>query len=153
MAGFTFVLVDEPSLRDLRNLEQAMLKFLYYIGYLPEQNPKNTGYRLLMECFLAHPTRAFTVDELLDLLGLGKNRSTLYHYLNKLKGYELLDEVQVELEDVAGEGERKKTRKAYRLKFGDFRMAFNITLKKAETVLDVYRDDVDHLAKLLNESL
>ncbi|RLF69040.1 MAG: hypothetical protein DRN35_06225, partial [Thermoplasmata archaeon] len=84
MAGFTFVLVDEPSLRDLKNLEQAMLKFLHYIGYLPEENPKSAGYRLLTECFLAHPTRAFTVDELLDLLGLGKNRSTLYYYLNKL---------------------------------------------------------------------
>ncbi|RLE58587.1 MAG: hypothetical protein DRJ35_07615, partial [Thermoprotei archaeon] len=144
-----FVLVDEPSLKDLKNLELAMLKFLRYIGYIPEENPKNLGYRLLMECFLAHPNRAFTVDELLDILST--NRPTLYNYLNKLKGYEVLDELQVEVEGLPEESPGRRTRKAYKLKFEDFRMAFNITLKKAEAVLEVYQQDLEHLSRLLKE--
>ena len=88
--GFELRVVRNNPLTGENNLDEALRTFLKQIGYIPESAEDEIPYRMMRDCFLSFPGKPWTIDELLDQLDSSK--STLYRYLNKLKGLDLLEE-------------------------------------------------------------
>lgn len=127
-------------------MESALKTFLKQIGYLPESSEDDVGFRLMNDCFLMYPEKPWTIDELLT--HLNANRSTLYRYLNKLKGMDILDEVVVPFEG-AKEGPSRKTRKCYRIRYTSLSNAWTLVESHVQVAMANYRRTVDHLDKLV----
>jgi 8-oxo-dGTP diphosphatase len=131
-------------------MEQALRTFLTQIGYLPEGKADEVGYRLMNDCFLRYPEKPWTVDELLSYLSA--NRSTLYRYINKLKGLDILDEVVIPFEG-ATEGPSRKTRKGYKLRYSSISFSWNIVESHVQVAMQNYRRTVDHIDRLSKERM
>ena len=132
-----------PMLHE-NDLDRVLVHFLSSIGYMKhnpdkdfEEAKKSVGYRLFKECFLLHPEKLWSVDELLNYLNT--SRPTLYRYLNKLKSYDLLEE---EHEGIA---------KKYRLRYGDMEKAWNFVEANVKMAMENYRREIEHIAKLAKE--
>ena len=126
------------------DLDRVLVHFLSSIGYIKhspdkdfETAKKSVGYRLFKECFILHPEKMWSVDELLNYLNT--SRPTLYRYLNKLKSYDLLEE---EHEGIA---------KRYRLRYGDIEKAWSFVEANVKMAMENYRREVEHIAKLARE--
>ncbi|AGB05140.1 hypothetical protein AciM339_1278 [Aciduliprofundum sp. MAR08-339] len=125
-----------------RNLDYVLLTFLSSIGYMPRVDPqrdferaiKSVPYRLFKECFLLHPDREWSVEELLAYLDT--TRTTLYRHLNKLKSLDILDERQDGMN------------KMYRLRYGDLARAWNFVEANVKLAMENYRIMVEHISKL-----
>ncbi len=125
-----------------RNLDYVLLTFLSSIGYMPRVDPqrdferaiKSVPYRLFKECFLLHPDREWSVEELLAYLDT--TRTTLYRHLNKLKSLDILDERQDGMN------------KMYRLRYGDLARAWNFVEANVKLAMENYRMMVEHISKL-----
>lgn len=149
---FELTLRASTPLTPLPSLEEVLPEFLRQIGYLPEGPDGRSGdgpvketiaYRLVRECLLKDPNKAWYPDELFASLGAAK--ASVYRHLNKLKSLDLLEEV-----DGAGDG---KGRKAYRLRYGNLARAWDFTEANAQNSLRRYRETVDHLQGLIEGSL
>ena len=145
---FELTLRSATPLTPLPTLEEVLPEFLRQIGYLPEGPDGRTGdgpvretiaYRLVRECLLKDPDKAWYPEELLAVLGAAK--ASVYRHLNKLKGLDLLEEVDG---DAPGKG-----RKGYRLRYGNFARAWDFTEANAQNALKRYRESVDHLQALI----
>jgi 8-oxo-dGTP diphosphatase len=143
--AFEITVVRNNPLTGEEDLEQALRTFLVQIGYLPEGTREEVGFRLMNDCFLKYPEKPWTVDELLTFLSA--NRSTLYRYLNKLKGMDVLDEVVIPFEG-ATEGPSRKTRKGYRLRYSSISFAWNLVESHVQVAMQNYRRTVDHIDRL-----
>lgn len=122
--------------------------FLLQIGYLPKGYDPKTGaisvrdsvpYRLFMDYLAAHPSKAWTVEELAALLGTTK--PTIYRHINKLKSMDLLEAVDVEYEG--------QTRKGYRIRYGDLVKAWSFTESNVQMAMENYRKTITHLQDLM----
>ncbi len=132
------------------DLDEALKTFLKQIGYLPENTEDDIGLRLIRDCFLAYPNKPWTIDELLTYLEA--NKSTLYRYLNKLKGLDLVEEEVIPLE-MPAEGPSKKTRKGYKIRHSSISLAWSMVESHAGVAMENYRKTVDHLDKLAKKKL
>ncbi|MEM0129802.1 MAG: transcriptional regulator [Thermoplasmata archaeon] len=129
--------------------DEVLREFLRLIGYLPDGDEGRGGegpvdqslaYRLVRQCILGEPNRAWYIQEMVDLLGTSK--PTLYRHINKLKTLDLLEEV-------GGPG-GAKGRKGYRLRYGNLARAWDFTEAHAQNALKRYRETVDHLQSLID---
>ncbi len=75
---------------------------------------------------------------------LGTTKPTIYRHLNKLKAIDILEEVEVERDG--------GTKRGYRIRYGDLRKAWSFTEANVEMAMENYRQTVDHLQKLIEES-
>jgi len=130
------------SPRTYDNDVDMLVSFLVSIGYIKSSLERNiddakrsVGYRLFKECFLTHPERFWSVDELLTYLGT--SRPTLYRYLNKLKSLDVLEE------------EHEGISKKYRLRSGDLKRAWSFVEANVKIAMDNYRRTVEHITKLM----
>ena len=128
------------------DLDEALRTFLKLIGYLPESSDDEIAYRLMRDCLIEYPKKPWTIDELLTVLDSSK--STLYRYMNKLKGLDLVEELIIPLEN-AKEGPSKKTRKGYRIRFSSISLAWSIVESHTKVAMENYRLSVDHIDKLV----
>ncbi len=137
-------------LTPLGDVNEVLREFLRLVGYLPEgddgrstEGPIETGvaFRLVRECFVAQPERAWYVEEI--AARLGTSRPTIYRHINKLKTLDLLEEV--------GEVNDGKGRKGYRLRYGNLARAWDFTEAHAQNALRRYRDTVNHLETLIEK--
>ncbi|HHT74554.1 MAG TPA: helix-turn-helix transcriptional regulator [Euryarchaeota archaeon] len=142
---------SNTPLTPLKDVDDIALQFLTHIGYLPKgYNPKtnvvdtqeSVPYRLFMDCFMRNIKRAWQVEELAAYLGTTK--PTIYRHLNKLKAIDILEEVEVERDG--------GTKRGYRIRYGDLRKAWSFTEANVEMAMENYRQTVDHLQKLIEES-
>jgi DNA-binding transcriptional ArsR family regulator len=149
---FELTLRYATPLTPLPSIEEVLPEFLRQIGYLPEGPDGRSGegpvretiaYRLVRECLLRDPTRAWYPEELTAVLGAAK--ASVYRHLNKLKALDLLEEV-----DGSAEG---KGRKGYRLRYGNLARAWDFTEANAQNALKRYRESVDHLQGLVDVTL
>jgi predicted transcriptional regulator len=145
--GFELAVVSNTPLTPLKDIDDVATIFLRQIGYLPKgYNPKTDAksldasvpYRLFVECFLTRPERGWTAEQL--AVRLKTTKATVYRHLNKLKGIDLLDEVQVD--------DRGTKRKGYRLRYGNLVRAWNFVEANVEVAMENYRKTVEHLQKL-----
>jgi len=118
-------------------------KFFEQIGYISKGADPNIPYRIFNDFFLKHPNKAWYVDEISEELKI--SRPTVYRHLNKLKGFDILEEVSVF--DEAS----KQNKKAYRLRYGNLQKAWNFVEAHLKVAIENYGKTVEHLQKLLEK--
>ena len=145
---FELSLRYSTPLTPIADLDEVLREFLRMIGYLPEgedgrgsEGPiaQSLALRLVRECLLADPSRAWYAEELAAVLRTSK--PTVYRHINKLKALDLLEEV-------AGASDGKG-RKGYRLRYGNLARAWDFTEANAQNALRRYRETVNHLQGLI----
>ncbi len=136
------VVISTPLIDD-EDLGSVAKKFFEQIGYLPKGSDSMIPYKIFLDFFLKHPTKAWFVDKIAD--ELKTSRPTVYRHLNKLKGFGILEEVRV-FDDVT-----KQNKKAYRMRYGDFQRAWDIVEVQIKAAVENYGKTVEHLQKLLEK--
>ena len=148
---FELSLRYSTPLTPLDDVEEVLREFLRLVGYLPEgddgrgtEGPiaQSLAYRLVRDCLLRDPSRAWYIDELTAVLKTSK--PTVYRHVNKLKSLDLLEEV--------GGVADGKGRKGYRLRYGNLARAWDFTEANAQYALRRYRETVNHLQELLEKA-
>jgi DNA-binding transcriptional ArsR family regulator len=148
---FELSLRYSTPLTPLDDVEEVLREFLRLVGYLPEgedgrgtEGPiaQSLAYRLVRDCLLKDPGRAWYVEELTAVLKTSK--PTVYRHVNKLKSLDLLEEV--------GGVADGKGRKGYRLRYGNLARAWDFTEANAQNALRRYRETVNHLQELLEKA-
>jgi predicted transcriptional regulator len=117
--------------------------FFEQIGYLSKGSDPTIPYRLFADFFLKHPMKAWYVDEIAN--ELKTSRPTVYRHLNKLKGFDILEDVQV-FDEVS-----KQHKKAYRMRYGNFQKAWNFVEAHLKVAIENYSKTVEHLQKLIDK--
>ena len=136
---FEIRVVKSSPLTGEDDYTKVAVKFLKLIGYMPENADEDSVAYKLFECFLLHPNKEWTVDELMTTLRATK--ATVYRHLNKLKSMDILEEGK--------EGEGKKVKKTYRLKYGNLAKAWNFVEAHVKVAMENYAETVAHLQKLV----
>jgi len=145
---FELSLRYSTPLTPIADLDEVLREFLRMVGYLPEgedgrgsEGPiaQSLALRLVRECLLRDPSRAWYAEELAAVLKTSK--PTVYRHINKLKALDLLEEV-------AG-AQDGKGRKGYRLRYGNLARAWDFTEANAQNALRRYRETVNHLQELI----
>ena len=149
--SFELNVVNNTPLTPLTDVEEVAMLFLNQIGYFSKgYDPKtdvtdirdSVPFRLMVEHFLGRPEKAWVVEDLAS--SLGTTKATVYRHINKLKGFDLLEEATVDRPD----GSMKK---GYRIRYGDLSKAWNFTEAHVEVAMENYRKTVDHLQELVQK--
>ena len=147
---FELNVVSNTPLTPLKDMDEVALIFLQQVGYLPKgYDPKTSvrnvedsvPYLMFTECFLRNMKRVWLVEEM--SVKFDTTKPTIYRHLNKLKGMDILEEV-----DVDRDGKRKK---GYRIRYGDLKKAWSFTEANVEMAMQSYRQTVEHMQKLAEE--
>ncbi|UCH71625.1 MAG: winged helix-turn-helix transcriptional regulator [Thermoplasmatales archaeon] len=141
--GFEMQIVSNTPLIGEEDPEIVAKKFFEQIGYISKGAAPDIPYRLFTDFFLKHPTKAWFVDELSSELKTSK--PTVYRHLNKLKGFDILEEMQV-VDDST-----QQSKKAYRLRYGNIQKAWNFVEAHLKVAIENYGKTVEHLQKLLDK--
>jgi predicted transcriptional regulator len=118
-------------------------KFLEQIGYLSKGSNPNIPFKIFNDFFLKHPDKAWYVDEISTELKTSK--PTVYRHLNKLKGFDILEDVQIFDENT------QQNKKAYRLRYGNIQKAWNFVEAHLKVAVENYGKTVEHLQKLIEK--
>ena len=123
--------------------ETVAKKFFEQIGYLSKGADPTIPYKMFADFFIKHPTKAWFVEELSNELKTSK--PTIYRHLNKLKGFDILEEMQV------FDNTTKQNKKAYRLRYGNLEKAWNFVEAHIKVAVENYSKTVEHLQKLIDD--
>jgi hypothetical protein len=149
--SFELNVVSNTPLTPLSDIDEVAILFLNQVGYFPKgYDPKtdvtdirdSVPYRLMVNYFLERMDKAWVVEDLATALGTTK--ATIYRHINKLKGFDVLEEMNVE--DSEG-----NSRKGYRIRYGDMSKAWNFTEAHVQVAMENYRKTVDHLQELASK--
>ncbi len=149
--SFDLNVVSNTPLTPLNDIDEVAMLFLNQIGYFPKgYDPKtdvtdirdSVPFRLFVEFFLGRPDKAWVVEDLATALGTTK--ATVYRHINKLKGFDLLEEMNAE--DAEG-----NPRKGYRIRYGNLSKAWNFTEAHVQVAMENYRKTADHLQELASK--
>jgi predicted transcriptional regulator len=141
--GFEMQIVSNTPLIGENDLEIVAKTFFEQIGYLSKGADPQIPYRLFADFFLKHPTKSWYVDEISAKLKTSK--PTVYRHLNKLKGFDILEEIQVFDENT------KQNKKAYRLRYGNIQKAWNFVEAHLKVAIENYGKTVEHLNNLIEK--
>ncbi len=140
---FEMQIVSNTPLIGDEDLDSAAKKFFEQIGYLSKGSDPTIPYRIFADFFLKHPTKAWIVDEI--AAELNTSRPTVYRHLNKLKGFDILEEVQI-FDEIT-----KQNKKAYCMRYGNFQKAWNFVEAHIKVAVENYAKTVEHLQTLLEK--
>jgi len=140
---FEMQIVSNTPLVGEDDLDVAAKMFFEQIGYLSKGSDPTIPYKIFADFFLKHPTKAWFVEDISSKLEISK--PTVYRHLNKLKGFDILEEVQI-FDETA-----KQNRKAYRLRYGNFQKAWNFVEAHLKVAIENYGKSVEHLQKLVEK--
>ncbi len=149
--SFELNVVSNTPLTPLTDIDEVAILFLNQVGYFPKgYGPKtdvtdirdSVPYTLMVGHFLARMDKAWVVEDLAT--SLGTTKATVYRHINKLKGFDLLEEMNVEQPD----GAKKK---GYRIRYGNLSKAWNFTEAHVQVAMENYRKTVDHLQELASK--
>lgn len=141
--GFEIRVVSNTPLIGEENVENAAKTFLYQIGYLSKGSDPKIPYTIFTEYFIKHPEKAWFVEELAAKLDASK--PTVYRHLNKLKGLDLLEEIQ------ALDERTNQHKKAYRLRYGNLKKAWNFVEAHVKVAIENYGKTVEHIQHLVEK--
>ena len=141
--AFEMQVVSNTPLIGEEDLDGAAKKFFEQIGYISKGTDPNIPYKIFAEFFLKHPTKAWFVDEIAT--ELKTSRPTVYRHLNKLKGFDILEEIPVFDEAT------QQNKKAYRMRYGNFQKAWNFVEAHLKIAIENYSKTVEHLQKLIEK--
>ena len=140
---FEIRVISNTPLTGETNPETAARTFFEQIGYLSKGTDPEIPYTLFAEYFIKHPKKAWFVEELSTKLNTSK--PTIYRHLNKLKGLDILEEVQVYDELT------QQQKKAYRLRYGNLKKAWNFVEAHIKVAVENYGKTVEHLQNIMEE--
>ncbi len=140
---FEMKVVSNIPLIGEEDLDAVAKKFFEQIGYLSKGADPDIPYRLFADFFLKHPGKAWYVDEISAELKTSK--PTVYRHLNKLKGFDILEEIQIFDENT------RQNKKAYRLRYGNIQKAWNFVEAHLKVAIENYGRTVEHLQKLIEK--
>jgi len=141
--AFEMQIVSNTPLVGEVDPENVAKKFFEQIGYLSKGADPTIPYKMFADFFIKHPTKAWFVEELSNELKTSK--PTIYRHLNKLKGFDILEEMQV-YDDTT-----KQNKKAYRLRYGNLQKAWNFVEAHIKVAVENYSKTVEHLQKLIDD--
>ncbi|RLF28667.1 MAG: transcriptional regulator [Thermoplasmata archaeon] len=141
--AFEMQVVSNTPLVGEEDLDVVAKKFFEQIGYLSKGADPTIPYKIFADFFLKHPSRAWFVDEIAAQLKTSK--PTVYRHLNKLKGFDILEEIQVFDETT------QQNKKAYRMRYGNFQKAWNFVEAHLKVAIENYGKTVEHIQKLLEK--
>jgi hypothetical protein len=136
-------IVSNTPLIGEENPEIVAKKFFEQIGYISKGSDPKIPYKMFADFFIKHPTKAWFVEELSNKLNTSK--PTIYRHLNKLKGFDVLEEIQV-FDEIT-----KQNKKAYRLRYGNLQKAWNFVEAHIKVAVENYSKTVEHLQNLMQE--
>lgn len=124
---------------------ERLAKHLFaMIGYTARKGPDHgISFRIFYECFLLHPEKDWTVEELAATCET--TLPSVYRHLNKLKDLDIIEDLHIE----DGDGEKKR---AFRLRYGDLSKAWNFAEAHFQLAIENYRKSIDHLESLLQDA-
>jgi predicted transcriptional regulator len=146
--SFELNVVSNTPLTPLSDIDEVAILFLNQVGYFPKgYDPKtdvtdirdSVPYRLMVDFFLGRMDKAWVVEDL--AVALGTTKATVYRHINKLKGFDILEEMNVEQTDGG-------SRKGYRIRYGNLSKAWNFTEAHVQVAMENYRKTVVHLQEL-----
>lgn len=140
---FEMQIVSNTPLVGEDDLDVAAKMFFEQIGYLSKGSNPAIPYKIFADFFLKHPTKAWFVEDIAAKLEISK--PTVYRHLNKLKGFDILEEVQIFDETT------KQNKKAYRLRYGNLQKAWNFVEAHLKVAIENYGKTVEHLQKLIEK--
>jgi predicted transcriptional regulator len=140
---FEMQIVSNTPLVGEDDLDVAAKMFFEQIGYLSKGSDPAIPYKIFADFFLKHPTKAWFVEDIAAKLEISK--PTVYRHLNKLKGFDILEEVQIFDET------SKQNKKAYRLRYGNLQKAWNFVEAHLKVAIENYGKTVEHLQKLVEK--
>ena len=141
--AFEMQIVSNTPLVGEVDPETVAKKFFEQIGYLSKGADPTIPYKMFADFFIKHPTKAWFVEELSNELKTSK--PTIYRHLNKLKGFDILEEMQV------FDNTTKQNKKAYRLRYGNLEKAWNFVEAHIKVAVENYSKTVEHLQKLIDD--
>lgn len=141
--SFEMQIVSNTPLVGEEDPDIVAKKFFEQIGYLSKGADPEIPYRLFADFFLKRPSKAWYVDEIATELGI--SRPTVYRHLNKLKGFDILEEMPV-LDELT-----QQNKKAYRMRYGNFQKAWNFVEAHLKVAIENYGKTVEHLQKLIEK--
>jgi predicted transcriptional regulator len=140
---FEMQIVSNTPLVGEDDLDVAAKMFFEQIGYLSKGSDPTIPYKIFADFFLRHPTKAWFVEDIAAKLEISK--PTVYRHLNKLKGFDILEEVKI-FDETA-----KQNKKAYRLRYGNLQKAWNFVEAHLKVAIENYGKTVEHLQKLIEK--
>ncbi len=149
--SFELNVVSNTPLTPLTDIEEVAILFLNQIGYFPKgYDPKtdvsdirdSVPFKLMVEHFLGRPEKAWVVEDL--AVSLGTTKATVYRHINKLKGFDLLEDINVDRPDGS-------SKKGYRIRYGNLSKAWNFTEAHVQVAMENYRKTVDHMQELVQK--
>lgn len=141
--GFEMQIVSNTPLIGEDDADVVAKIFFEQIGYLSKGADPDIPYKIFADFFIKHPDKAWYVDEISAELKISK--PTVYRHLNKLKGFDILEEVQVLDENT------QQNKKAYRLRYGNIQKAWNFVEAHLKVAIENYGKTVEHLQNLIDK--
>jgi DNA-binding transcriptional ArsR family regulator len=124
------------------DIDRLLSEFLFDIGYLEERGEfsleavrKSVPFRLFKEVFLLRADKTWPVNELMTYLETTK--PTLYRHLNRLKGLEIVQEVQLGKE------------KGYVMRYNSLSLAWSFVESNVKMAMDNYRKRVENIQTMI----
>ena len=148
--GFEIQVISNTPLIGEEDPDVVAKKFFEQIGYLSKGSDPDIPYKIFNDFFLKHPDKAWYVDEISIQLKI--SRPTVYRHLNKLKGFDILEELPVFDEST------QQNKKAYRLRYGNIQKAWNfveahlkVAIENYGKTVSIYRTLLKNKGRMLNE--
>lgn len=148
--AFELVVTSNTPLTPVNDMDQVAIALLRQVGYLERGADdesamrKGVAYRLVRDCLLLRPEKAWTADELIT--ALDTTRPTLYRHLNKLKALDILEESSQR------EADETNPRKTYKLRYGNLAKAWNFVEANVKIAMENYRKSAEHLHSIAEEA-
>ncbi|MGB0651949.1 MAG: helix-turn-helix domain-containing protein [Thermoplasmatota archaeon] len=140
--AFEMQVVSHAPLTGESDARRVARLFFALIGYTAKRGPDHgVSFRMFYECFLLHPTKEWTVEELAQ--ACETTLPSIYRHVNKLTDLDIVEDLHIEVD-----GDRKR---AFRLRYGDLSKAWNFAEAHFDLAIQNYRKSVDHLEELLQE--
>lgn len=141
--AFEMRVIGDPPLTGESNVERVAKLMMERIGYTARKGPDNgLSYRIFYECFLLHPTRWWTIDEL--AANCDTTMPSVYRHINKLRDLDIIEDDHIDVD-----GEKKR---ALRLRYADLSKAWNHAEVHFQHAIESYRSSIDHLEALLRDA-
>ena len=141
--SFEIQVVSNTPLIGEEDPDAVAKKFFEQIGYLSKGSDPDIPFKIFNEFFLKHPEKAWYVEEI--SADLKTSKPTIYRHLNKLKGFDILEEVHITDETT------QQSKKAYRLRYGNIQKAWNFVEAHLKVAIENYGKTVEHLQKLIED--
>jgi DNA-binding transcriptional ArsR family regulator len=155
--AFELQVVSHAPLSGETDPQRLAKVFFQMIGYTGRKGPDHgISFKLFYDCFLLHPTKEWTMEEL--AAACGTTMPSIYRHLSKLKDYDIVEDLVIEQpggngpDEAEAEPAKPDRKRAYRLRYGDFSKAWNFAEAHFHLAIENYRKSVDHFEQLLKEA-